>query len=332
MLATPVWRHVDRPSLGLSNCISGLIESEERRNPLLLPDLRTATDLVIATDYGGEHKKARFQSITFLLTDPRQLGLWLYAREEVRKANFRDRRRMSFKKLAERSRARALKPFLCAANTIPGLLVVFLLDRRIDTLFDHEKEWPPPKDVIDVAKWHRKSFEKLLRIAHFGGVLLSGMSGLGQNVLWITDEDEIVSNKQRHREATEVIGRVTCAYLQHQMGHFRLATAQSDDGSLSVEDILSIPDLVSGATGELATAAWARGGIPKGLIVPLPDELSRKSVEIAMWLSDRRQPLKRMVFLIAPGQSNRQTASLLAFYPPESGRYPIIVPSNCALL
>jgi hypothetical protein len=87
----------------------------------------------------------------------------------------------------------------------------------------------------------------MLRVVHIVSFFLAGLSRAHQNVIWITDEDEIAANDNRMRELTNLFGNISSHYLPHSMGHFRCGTMKSDDGSRQLEDLASIPDLVAGA-------------------------------------------------------------------------------------
>src|SRR5258708_39165384 len=119
MLQQRTWQALERPELGMLNTISETIRAEEWRNPQLLSSVRFGASLVIATDYGGEHQAARYRSISFILAEQQFLWYWNDLRKEIRKTILMDSRRLSYKRLTEARRARALVPFLRATNTIP---------------------------------------------------------------------------------------------------------------------------------------------------------------------------------------------------------------------
>jgi hypothetical protein len=294
------WLALERPELGVINTISDTIYVEEWRNPDLLPSIRSGSSLVIASDYGGEHQSACYRSISLILAEIQSLGYWNDLREETRKKIIKDSRRLSYKQLADARRARALVPFLRAANTIPGLLVTFLIDKRIDSLFCEDSGAPSLTwSIIDRATWSRGSFEKMFRVAHFGALLVAGLSAPGQDLLWITDQDEIVANLQKHHEATSVFAHVMSHYLKHSMGHFRLATTQGDDGSLLLEDLAAIPDLAAGTLTEVSTVTASEGGFSgAGIVSPLSSGVSQKAHAILAWLADGPHPLRRLTFCI----------------------------------
>lgn len=308
-----VWNHLNRPELGILNSISNLIQAEEWLKPDLLTSVRHGTDLFVASDYGGEHKSSIYQSLSFIVVDLKFLWYWNEKRIELRKKFLKDSRRVSFKKLTENRRRQHLIHFLRVSNSIPGLLASFLIDKNIDSIF---VETPESREIgalfIDKDKWAPKSYEKLLRIGHLGSLIISGLSAPGQNLLWVTDQDEIVSNVEKHTEATNVFGYCMDLTLPHNMGHFRLASTKSDSGSRDLEDLASIPDLAAGALAEFSTTLEYEGGfLDSDIMRPLSKNLSHKSKAILAWLAESHHTLKKISIVIQSVPPNHIRARLL---------------------
>ncbi len=294
-----IWNRLSRPEFGISNSISDSIATLEWANPNLLTDLRCDTDLIVICDYSGQHNEASHESYSFLVAAKSFTWLWDELRKETRKKILRDGRRMSFKALNDSRRKQALVSLLKAANTIPGLLFTIIVDKRIGSLF--KKDAGSTIEPSNLVNWHPDTLERLLRMSHFGSTLLSGLSAPGQNVIWLTDEDDIVANSQRIIDGTEAIVNITSHYMPHNLGHFRYGSTQSDDGSFFIEDIASIPDLAAGALNEIA----CKGLMPRGqgLTIPLSTELSKKSRCIAGWIADGElHTLKRIVMALDAGE------------------------------
>lgn len=311
-MMTHAWRALRRPNLGMADSISDMIATEEWRSPGLLTDLRASPTLLVASDYGGEHASAYYQTISLLVADMRGVvASWDLTRRKLRSRFASDGRRLSYKKLGDRQRARMLLPFLAAANQLPGVIATFLIDRRIETFFSSDIDITGEL-VIDSTYWKPKAFEKLLRVAHFGSLLIAGMSSQGQNILWITDQDAITANLKKHTEATKVIASVLSGYLSHSVGHIRIGTAQSDDGSLNIEDLLAIPDVVAGAWAEVSSHVARRfGRLAHPVHVMATKNLLRKAHEILLWHSEARHSLKRIAFVIEHVPPDRFKAHMI---------------------
>ena len=191
---------------------------------------------------------------------------------------------MSFKNLGDKKRAAALPGFIDAAEQIQGLLLVVLVDKRIKRLFrqtgDDERE---KGDGDLLSNWLPKVEEKLLRICHVAALLVAGLSRPGQNIVWISDQDEIAANDQRLRQLTEASGRIMSAYLEHSLGHLRVGTTASDSGTRDVEDFVAIADLAAGTLCEVLNA-HRRAGVdfPLGMFVPNQKGMASKIDPLGM--------------------------------------------------
>jgi hypothetical protein len=268
-----------------------------------LSELRGST-VFVGSDYGGQHEGADFQVLSFLLADLDTCGDWESIRQDFRANILRSSRRISYKKLSAAHKQRTLLPLLMAANTIPGLIVSILIDRRIGSLFMDSGKLPiNHPDFAPYAHWKRGALEKLLRAVHFVSFFVSGLLRPGQNVVWISDEDEIAPNPDRISQVTQLFRAVSSHYLQFNMGSFRFGTTASDDGSRSLEDLLSIPDLVAGALSDSFTTMNKDLQLPDSkLYLFAPQNIPLKARYIMDWFSDNLQPLRRAVYLLQPAE------------------------------
>jgi hypothetical protein len=213
---------------------------------------------------------------------------------------------MSFKTLRDKKKRAVLEMFLSAANNIAGLSISILVHKAITSLFRESGQidlGEPGHE--EFSHWKETSFEKMLRVVHLVGFFIAGLSRAGQDVLWITDEDEIAANDDRLRELTKLFGNVSSHYIPHNMGHFRCGTTKSDDGSRQLEDLASIPDLIAGALSEVVVAMNQQGMMPSNSIfVFRPQNIKAKTAEIMNWFSTNLEPLKRLVYMIEPVENS----------------------------
>ncbi|MCX6096690.1 MAG: hypothetical protein NT125_08305 [Candidatus Bipolaricaulota bacterium] len=282
------------------NSVSDVIRCEEWLKGDLLTSVRQGPTLLLASDYGGEHKGAQFETLSFLLVDLQYQWLWEELRTKLRKRSLLQRRRMAFKSLGDAARRRAVVPFLRYANTLPGLLATFALDRgAIDML----AELPPGSDdsgVGALSGWRLSPFRKLSCVAQLGATLVAGMSAPGQNLIWISDDDDIAPNRQKLFEATRTIGHYTSMILPHEMGHLRFGTAGTvDPGNLQVEDLVALADLAAGAVSEMLTLSWRNVGTGASkILLPGSRSLTDKAKLIGNWLAENEHPLRKLVILV----------------------------------
>lgn len=151
---------------------------------------------------------------------------------------------MSYKALNDNIRLRLLAAYLDATDLIDGVLLSFAVDKR--AMHRLTESYQPETAFDTLGPWARRSFGKLSRVAHLGAIVIEGLRADHQHLTWITDEDEIAPNPDKHAEATKVIGRLISAYLTGDMGHLRFGTTASDNGDLLIEDLTAVPDLAAG--------------------------------------------------------------------------------------
>lgn len=298
------WGEINSELSGLMKGFSESIRQMEFRHPGLLPDIRKGDTIFIGSDYGGQHDLAQYETYTFILADLENCIAWENLRQDWRKTFLRDGRRMSYKKLNDKRCMKALPPFLQAANFIPGLVVAILADKRIKTLFESVESDTIDTSILKIrSQWKEPVFEKLLRIMHFASLFLSGLSKPYQNVIWISDEDEIVPNDKRLTEAVNLFGIISSHYLNHTLGHFRWGTTKLDNRGRQLEDLVAIADLVAGSLSSILTKYKEQNIIPRSeIIISPPKNLSRKDKDIMDWFSDNVRTLKRLVYVIDPLQ------------------------------
>jgi hypothetical protein len=295
-----LWRPFLRNDLGFLNTLSEVLAGVEKRHAGIFPNLRKAQCLFAASDYGGEHAGAAYQTIAFLLADIADCAAWQATREAVRAQYLPDRRRMAFKSLNDIVRRKALNPFLESANQLPGLLATFVVANTVKSLFIKGARLDANALDLDVLRTLSPAVaEKLMRIVHLLSLLIAGLSAPGQDLLWVTDEDAIAANAERVKHLVEALARVSSNCLPHGLRHLRVATARQDKGDLSVEDLLSIADLAAGSLStSLETMLGRRGAPLSRFLLPRPTNVARKTRSVLDWFADNTQPLRRIVLMI----------------------------------
>jgi hypothetical protein len=313
----PNWYHKDEVELGLMNVFSESISSIETRRPGSVPNLRYPGTILIASDYAGFHREAAYETLSFILTNLERLGTWETARIKVRSTLLTDGRRMSYKALNDRVRRRALNNFLKASNVIPGLLVTVAINRRIQSVFTKDGrlalESTVPKSLFG---WTPTTVERALRVTHLASLFLRGLSMSGQDVLWITDEDDIVANDGRLRSFVEAFANVSSHYLPHDLRHLRIATTRSDTGRRNLEDITAVCDLTAGSLQDILKEDAFRALLNSpSLWIPRISSNKSKLTELMDWFSDNSQPLKRLTFAVDEvGEDRKLRVSPLRFH------------------
>lgn len=291
------WRLGSRPDLRSMDIVNKLFRMLDMRGPGALPCFDGATQLLVGSDYGGQHAGSKYESLAFVVADAKALGPWLDAQRRCRETHLPDGRRMSFKSLSDRMRATALPDFLSAADLIPGLLLVVLFDKRIGSIFaPDDKQAELPEEFRQLLEWPARTLEKMLRVCHILALVLAGLTRERQNILWITDEDEIAANIARHTLLTRAFGNIASHYLEHGLGHLRVATTVSDTGSRDLEDFVAVADLAAGAVCHVLNS-YDSTGLSKvpGIVIPPPSGSPQKVERLLNWFSNDRPLLRRFV-------------------------------------
>ena len=296
------WHLGDRPELGAMNSANSLIRSLDIGDPDAIPNIRSASTIIIGSDYSGQHSSSQFESFGFVFANLDKSQAWMNARKAIREQRLPDGRRSSYKTLNDRHRSAALPQFLDATNLLSGLVVVVLVHKEICSLFKPTgKIKSSDPEIISLAHWAPHVVEKLLRVCHFSAFFLAGLSAEHQDVLWITDQDDIAANVDKHNEFVSTFGRISSHYLSHTLRNLRIATTASDNGNRDVEDLVAIADFAAGAVCEAMNSYHRMEMVPvPGVILPIPNEIDEKALRLMHWFSDRRSSLKRLVIAFEP--------------------------------
>lgn len=201
---------------------------------------------------------------------------------------------MSYERLSDRRRREAADAFLAASDHLSGILVTTLVEKSLN-LFEAESI------PGEFAHWRQGPFERLLFAANLLSVLIAGLSSPGQDVVWFSDDDDLAPNESRMFEVCDVIARVSAHYLDHNLGHFRFATARSDDGRRQIEDLLALPDFAAGWLPELLREYRDAGAeLSETILLPPPESLPPKSRYLAAWAARSSRGLRHVTVTVEP--------------------------------
>ncbi len=310
------WHSVPVEQGTLSGVINKELSRLDHAYDDCLPDLRASHTLLLGSDYSGEASKSPYMVYSFLLTSLEAWAGWDPLRLKIRQTFLSDSRRMSFKRLGDGQRRKALIPLLEAANGLEGLSFSVAFNKRCESVFAAR----PPLDLGNPGfaayrKWKVGVLEKAFFIAHILGVLLAGLAASGQDVMWFTDEDSIGANDDRVRELTELFAWITSLYLTFTLGRCRCGTSKCDNGSGQIEDFLAIPDLIAGAVSEQMALKSTDPDEFSQIYWMHRGDFSDKTSAITWWFSDARRPLRRLLCVVDPKQGGSgHTISWVHFY------------------
>jgi hypothetical protein len=215
--------------------------------------------IYVASDYSGSDKESKYFVITILLSDLASCMDWEISRRVIR-SNYLDNRRMAYKKLNDKKREAALLPFLEAAGTINGMCASLVINRKIGGLITTRDTLSNLKASIDIkGKWNICEFERMARVAHFVSLFLAGIAKPKINIIWISDDDEIVGGEARKADCARLVSAFTSAYIRYELGTLEMGTTALDEGDFLEEYFAAIPDLVAGSLSDLMTELTKKG-------------------------------------------------------------------------
>jgi hypothetical protein len=253
------------------------------------------------SDYGGAHKGARYEVFSYLVTTPVGLSGFDAERVQLRRAGLGVERRMAYKALNDNVRLRSLTGYLEAADRLAGVLITFAVDKRAVHRFT--ESYKSETAFGSFGPWTEKSFGKLSRAAHLAAIVIEGLRADGQDLIWITDEDEIAPNPTKHAEATRFLAHILSSYCTGDMGHFRFGTTASDPGDLLIEDLAAVPDLAAGSLNEILSRVGLHPESPTVARLFIADDgrAPLKVKHIANWLSGPSGTLKKANIVVDEG-------------------------------
>jgi hypothetical protein len=193
-----------------------------------------------------------------------------------------------------------LPAFLKAADQMIGLCLCVAINKQISNLGGGWQFFEQlVKEKILKAAWTLESFERMARMTHFISLLIAGLCTDGQNVFWISDEDEMFESPNKSEDTLRLLTMHQKMNVTANLGTLHAGTTKMDIGDRFEEDITAIADIGAGAFGELVMKLKpdAEGSIVNAFNDELISDLSGKSNLLLSWLADDTQPLKRISLL-----------------------------------
>lgn len=287
------WRNIQNPLYPWVTTLDRILKSVD-------PSSMQGPTMVIASDSGGTDKRSRYRVNVYLCVDLEASPEWEISRREVRRSYLADGRRMSYKGLSDRQRAKALIPFLSAAERIHGLCVVTVFNRMLRHLCLNPGDYVKMRNVAGLqALWKDQELEEALRMTQLVACLVGGLSQPGQNFYWISDQDNLLGNSKQSHDVGRLLSSFSSHYTHHALGDLGIGTTALDEGDRWEEDLTAVADLVAGGVAETANrlSEVCGGRIPTKLAVEYSKEFVPKADLIARWLWTGGGPLRRVAIL-----------------------------------
>jgi hypothetical protein len=263
------------------------------------PKPRETDHLLIASDYGGNHAKASHLIYCYLVVKGGGRR-WQLAIQAARRDHMQERGVMSYKRLNDPVRQKALVLFLQAAADLDGHLVAIAVDKRKRSLsIMDEAAADKIAGAFELKSfWNARALEAMLRKTQFAAIV-SSMWALRLSIInWITDADEFVANDLRHDDALQAMARFCAFYLPGPQGILRLNTTTQDDDGTNFEDLCAIPDLAAGMLSDISTKLYQVGSWTDRMEKVIHGELPPKVSILADWFWDTEMHLRKTLISI----------------------------------
>lgn len=281
-------RRITDERAGFVKDVSDILAVEALKDPTLVPDLSADRTLFLFSDYS--RVRGHYRTYSFLVLGRSGADFFNGATKVLRREFGLGSRRMSYKGLNDRVKLKALPAFLSLAGASDGFILTFAVSSKIRNMFAEQflQVWP------DLTAPKKPVLEDMLRIAHFGSQAILIALSPKQNVVWFTDEDSIVANEAHQQLFGKLAhGIVRTMLAGEEVGDIGFGVTGADGGSLEIEDLAAIPDLVAGALCEVLDALSEKGQQIVPRIVLNRPVVSKKTDLICEWIANPRCPLKK---------------------------------------
>lgn len=287
-----MWTSQSEPLFPWAKTIDRIVASER-------PQAIEGLAIIVATDSGGTDHRSRYRVNVYLCVDVAASAGWERARTAIRRTFLSDGRRMAYKSLSDRNRLAAVVPFLDAAVHMHGLCLVVIVNKDLRHLCFHDSsEYERLRATANLrSRWKDRELEEAVRTTYTLALLLGGLSRPEQNVMWLSDEDNLFSNAAHAADVARLLATFTDHHVKHKLGHRMIGTTAIDEDDRQLEDLVAIPDLVAGGVAETVNrvAEVCGGRIPNNLTIEYEKELTPKAELMLRWLWRARGPLTRVV-------------------------------------
>ena len=247
---------INRPltqQLGLAGSIWTTLVDSACRPDLIRPT--SSESLFLFSDYGGMHKKSLIRTYTFVLCGRSEAAQFVAQVRTVRAAHPMFRGEMAYKKIRKPEWQAAMAAYCQAARSLSAQAITFAIDnhKSLKNLYvaSPDPQQQDPAWIAAVSEFKSSPPSQVLRITHLAAMLASAFSLPGQDVFWISDNDDIVADDRIGRATTRLYLRNLQRYMPHEPGAIEVHPPDGFKDMPMVGELLSVADLCAGAMAEV---------------------------------------------------------------------------------
>jgi hypothetical protein len=298
------WKHINNTKKGIVNELSDFINDLENSKKIFLPDLRDSDKLYIFSDYSA-NRNQKLTTYSILILDEPSVDSFISTQKYFWEDYGLGLKIIDYKNLNYGPVRRALVPFLTLCNKLNGLLFTAIFHKDTKSIF---KDDIPEKLKMQMNAWRKNPVrEKFLRLREFILLILNGLGRESQNILWISDNDEVFANNPQLEAASLILKELLHKYLDYKIENFELKTLDADSSDKRFEKLCSISDLAAGSLVDFVGDYHNENIFPSAGEIANPIIHAKLKINpIINWLSraEEESMLKKITIKISEKQDN----------------------------
>lgn len=286
------------------------LAAREDRSELLWPNLRDGKSIACFSDYNGTNKGAHYKTYSFLLCDYDCIGVFHNIMTEIReKHKLKDNwKEIAYKDFGMGQLSRMIPEYLLASDYIVnGVVFTCVISKEIySPLSNGDKEVlnliREQLSKIGITSYKDSVIEDLILKVHIISYLisLSANADEKQKIFWMSDHDEIASNKIQVDQLMKFFESSLRLYSKKKLYDIIGFALPFDEGNQMLGDLLSIPDVVAGSIENYLSNEKKSKDF----------KIRSATNEVLMWLSNQGIGLKKYTVLFEKKDGNIHSSSL----------------------
>ena len=297
------------------------------RRRLVLPNLAAFGNKAVGvfSDYGGEHKEAKYFTYSVLVCAFDLRGLFSEKMSETRTKHSLGSKEIAYKDFRMGQLRRALPEYLLALdNYLPGFLLTLAVQKRVleessSTSKEVRNLLEKALNSIGVEGRKPRANEKLARVVELVAFLAALLGKDGQKVFWMTDKDEISPTLAKHEETLKAFDALLRVFCRDNQSFSLIGGALPfEERDIGMLDMLSATDICAGALAEYLTQ--------RETVDPNKIKVKPGCERVLQWLGHDGIGLKKMNVVMRKANDGSIQSATIEFVPNNPPENVTIIP------
>ncbi len=251
------------------------------------------------SDYSGMDSRSKYKTYAFLICTKEAGEFFLEEIRGDRDQLLKEDRTLSYKALNDGVKRMYLQPICDVGQSIQGHLFVFCVDKRIPVkvFYDTESHETICKAT---ASWKVPVKNEFVLISLLLQSLVHGLCRAGQNLYWMTDNDNFTHSPKMLAECARVFTHTFVRGWETEFGSFHFGPKANFASDKAYLDLLALPDIAAGAYADFSQHFPVEPGVfPSYRDKTRGGVLQEKSLAIFKWfMSNVNVPLRRIAISV----------------------------------